>query len=63
MPVQPVKVFLLTIPKDKVESCLRSLVFNDLEFEVLSPVELGNEWKNVRFLSTTKNLLLSTYPF
>ena len=62
MPVQPVKVFLLTIPKDRVESCLRSLVFNDLEFEVLSPVELGNEWKNVRFLSTTKESFTKYLP-
>jgi len=62
MPVQPVKVFLLTIPKDQVESCLRSLVFNDLEFEALSPVKLGNEWKNVRFLSTTKESFTNYLP-
>jgi len=49
MPVQPVKTFLLAIPKEQLDTWLNTLIYSDIQFEPLSPLELPGNWQHVRF--------------
>ncbi len=50
MPVQPVKTFLLAIPKEQLDTWLNTLIYSDIQFEPLSPLELPGNWQSVQFL-------------
>ncbi len=57
MSVKTTQTFLITLKPNQVDSWIKTLVSAVVNFEPLSPQELGKEWSDVQFISPLKNNL------
>ncbi len=57
MSVKIAQTFLISLKPDQIDSWIKSLVFAGVNFEPLSPQELGKEWSDVQLISPLKTNL------
>jgi vacuolar-type H+-ATPase subunit I/STV1 len=50
---------LVILPKVNLENILKDLIYQKIKFEILNPVELGDNWKEVVFLGSDKSTIQS----